>query len=218
MSTVKYYLAKNNEFVIENYNQAPTFASFFPGIAGVFGCPMWVFYGNRGQCITSAGVEDKNGAIIEFHPANKAFRQVSLQGFRTFIRVDGKYYEPFQESSPFKHEMRILPDCLKISETNPKLKIRVEVEYFTLPEERFPAFSRTLRITNLSAKKRAIEVLDGLPAIIPFGFDDSLLKRISNTIAAWCEVENLAARAPFFKLKVAPADNSETTFLGQRPQ
>ena len=213
MNPVKYYLSKSSGFVIENYNQAPTFASFFPGIAGVFGCPMWVFYANRGQCITSAGVQDKNGAIIEFQPANKAYRQVSLQGFRTFIKVDGKYYEPFQEASGLQHEMRILPDCLKLSEINPKLKIKVEVEYFTLPEERYPALSRTLRITNLSPKKRSVELLDGLPVIIPFGFDDSLLKRLSTTIEAWSQVTNLGERAPFFKLKVTPADISETTLL-----
>ncbi len=55
MSKPKYYISNNDEFIIENYNLSPTFSSFFPGIAGIFGIPMWVFYANRGQCITSFG-------------------------------------------------------------------------------------------------------------------------------------------------------------------
>ncbi len=43
---VKYYLDKSGEFVIENYNYAKPFFSFFPGIAGTWGIPAWVFYVN----------------------------------------------------------------------------------------------------------------------------------------------------------------------------
>ncbi len=213
MGKPKYYISKDNEFVIENYNQAPTFASFFPGIAGVFGCPMWVFYANRGQCITSAGVQDKNGAMLEFQPANKAFRAASLQQFRTFLKVDGKFYEPFAETSPHPNQMLITADSLKLVEENKKLKLRIEVLYFTLPNTSFPGLGRIVRLVNLGAKKRRIEIVDGLPILIPFGFDDSLLKRMSTTTEAWCTVENLEEKAPFFKLKVLPADISETKYL-----
>ena len=213
MKKPKYYISKQNEFVIENYNSAPTFSSFFPGIAGVFGCPMWVFYANRGQCITSAGVKDKNGAIMEFQPANKAFRLSSLEGFRTFIKIDGKFYEPFSERTAHRREMRITSDRLRIAEINSELKLKVEVEYFTIAGESFPALARTVKVGNLSAKKRAVEIIDGLPVMIPFGFEDSLLKRISQTIEAWCSVENLDEGAPFCKLKVLPADAAETKVL-----
>ena len=57
-----YALGPSGEFVIENYNRAKPFASFFPGIAGPHGIPMWVFYVNRAQCICSIGVEDKETA------------------------------------------------------------------------------------------------------------------------------------------------------------
>ncbi len=69
----RYYLNKKNEFVIENYNYAKPFANFFPGIAGKYGIPMWVFYVNRGQCISSFGIKDKDQAILEFFPANKSW-------------------------------------------------------------------------------------------------------------------------------------------------
>jgi hypothetical protein len=213
VSQPKYYVSKDGEFVIENYNQAPTFASFFPGIAGVFGCPMWVFYTNRGQCITSAGVHDKNSAIIEFNSANKAYRNVAHQGFRTFIKVDGEFYEPFSSRQDLRRTMKILPHSIKLTEENAALKLRVEVVYFTVPGERFPALARVVKVTNLAKKPRRLEIIDGLPAMIPYGFENDLLKRISTTIEAWCTVENLANGAPFYKLKIMPADVSETKFL-----
>jgi len=213
MKKPRYYISKNHEFVIENYNSAPTFSSFFPGIAGVYGCPMWVFYTNRGQAITSAGVHDKNGAIMEFQSANKAFRLVSQTGFRTFLKIDGVFYEPFSGGSAGKNEMRITAHDLTISEENPKLKIRVEVNYFTVANENFPALARVVTVKNLSNKNRKIEVIDGLPSVVPYGFADDLLKRLSRTIEAWCVAENLDNHAPYYKLKVSPSDVSETQFV-----
>ena len=96
----QYFLAPDGQFVIENYNQAAPFTNFFPGIAGVWGIPMWVFYVNRGQCICSFGIESKDKSILEFQPANKAFRLTASQGFRTFLKVKSGakifYYEPFR--------------------------------------------------------------------------------------------------------------------------
>jgi hypothetical protein len=211
----KYSLSSKNEFIIENFASAPAFSSFFPGIAGLFGCPMWVFYANRGQCVASAGVQDKNGAIIEFQPANKAYRDVSLSGFRTFLKVDGEFYEPFSGLSPFPNKMIISPDSLTIVEENPKLKLKVEATYFTLPNENFPALARLVRLHNRGTKARKVEIIDGLPVIIPFGFDNDLLKKISQTIEAWCTVENLDGGAPFYKLKVLPADCAETKLISE---
>ncbi|MFA5840095.1 MAG: cellobiose phosphorylase [Candidatus Margulisiibacteriota bacterium] len=210
MAVPRYYLADSGEFVIENYNLAPTFSSFFPGIAGLFGCPMWVFYANRGQCITSMGVQDKDGAILEFQPANKAYRTVALQGFRTFIKVDGKFYEPFSEQSPYPNKMIISPAGLKLVEENPKLKIKVEVNYFNIVNQSFPGLARTVTITNLDSKKKEIEIVDGLPVMIPAGFGNDLLKKICQTIEAWCLTENLEKDVPFFRLKVMPSDEAKT--------
>lgn len=62
---VKYKFNDKNEFVIEGYDKAKTIASFLPGIAGVEGIPMWSYYVNRGQCMGSFGVKDKNNTIME---------------------------------------------------------------------------------------------------------------------------------------------------------
>jgi len=96
------YSIDNDEFIIENYNNAKAFASFLPAIAGLWGKPLWVYYVNRGQAIANFGVKDKDGAIIEFNAANKAWRQTALQGFRTFYKVNGGFYEPFRNLPDLK--------------------------------------------------------------------------------------------------------------------
>src|SRR5687768_7702127 len=114
------YSLRDDVFVIQNYNQARPFASFLPGIAGEFGKPVWFFYTNRCQCVSSFGVRNKNGAMLEFYPANKAYSTTALLGFRTFFRVKGEpgYYEPFQasEEAGNEQELRIRPEEIEIVE------------------------------------------------------------------------------------------------------
>src|ERR1700691_5348829 len=112
--TKPYYLDGNGAFVIEDYQHAKLFADFFPGVSGLYGIPMWAFYVNRGQAVSSFGIESKDKAILEFEPANKAYRLSSIQGFRTFLKImDGKkqlFYDPFANSlvSPYKTSQRML--------------------------------------------------------------------------------------------------------------
>src|SRR3974377_1076991 len=126
--TAKFTL-RDDTFVIEQYNQARPFASFLPGIAGEYGKPMWVFYTNRGQCISSFGVRNKACSMMEFYPANKAYTATPLLGFRTFIRFKkGKQwelYEPFSlhPAQDCRQILRIRPHEIEIEETNRALGI-----------------------------------------------------------------------------------------------
>ncbi len=87
-------------FVIEQYNDRVPFAGFLPGVAGSRGRPAWVFYVNRGQAVASLGVRNKDGAFLEFHPADKAWQLTPERGFRTFVEIIGSadrtVWEPFQ--------------------------------------------------------------------------------------------------------------------------
>jgi len=80
-------LDETNRFVISSYQQQRPFASFLPGIAGSLGIPMWAFYVNRGQAISSFGVESKDSPLMEYQPANKAYQMTPYTGFRTFIKL-----------------------------------------------------------------------------------------------------------------------------------
>ena len=61
------YRLENNEFIIENYDSKTPFTSFLPGLTGEDGIPLWSFYVNRGQCLTSFGIEKKENPIMEFN-------------------------------------------------------------------------------------------------------------------------------------------------------
>ncbi len=205
-----------NRFVLRDYASLRPFASFLPGIAGPDGIPLWVFYVNRGQAIASFGVHSKDHPIVEFQPANKAYQQTAYLGFRTFVKLGGEIYEPF---SPFgeraesrraaSRRMAIGMNELELEETDAERGLSTRVLYFTVPHENFAALARQVTLTNTSAKPLAIQVLDGLPALIPSGVSNGLLKDIHRTIEAWMEVFNLEARAPFFRLRATPGDTAE---------
>jgi hypothetical protein len=210
--TPNYTLGENGEFIVKNYNFSKPFSGFFPGIAGLYGKPMWAFYVNRAQGICSMGIDGKDGAILEFQPANKAYTLTSTYGFRTFLKInkDGNtyYYEPFSEASDYHREnlMAIGHSDLYIEEKNHTLGIAISVRYFCIPGEPFSALARELTIKNDSDSNMSFEVLDGIPFILPFGFSEWLAKGMCNTIQAWMHVLNLKNKIPLYKLKVVVAD------------
>ena len=116
-------MADNIEFKIDDYNNAKAFASFLPAIAGVWGKPLWVYYVNRGQAISNFGIRDKDGAMLEFTAANKAWRQTALQGFRTFYKIKGRFFEPFRNYPDLKERkisqtMFVKPASIRLLERN----------------------------------------------------------------------------------------------------
>ncbi|MDD2689847.1 MAG: cellobiose phosphorylase, partial [Candidatus Omnitrophica bacterium] len=220
----KYYLDANGEFVIENYNFAKPFANFFPGIAGKYGIPMWVFYVNRAQAISSFGTRDKDHAILEFFPANKAWQLTPSQGFRTFIKVgsreNNEFYEPFRNDLTnlgfeTSNKMSISSYGLKLQEDNLSLGLKIKVEYFNIPQDSYAGLVRIVSVKNTSKVTRKIQVLDGLPQIIPFGTSNLFLKKLGRTIEAWMNVENMDKGVPFYKLAVDPTDRPEVIHISE---
>ncbi len=216
-TSMPYHLNQDGGFIIDDYQAEKTFANFFPGVAGLYGIPMWAFYVNRGQAISSFGIESKDKAILEFQPANKAYRTTSLQGFRTFLKIGQKFYEPFAnpQVSPYKirQRMTITSHDLTIEETNATLGLRVRVNYFTLPEEPFAALVRQVHIENLSRRKLSVACVDGLPVINPYGLKDWLSKNLSRTVEAWATVQQVDRKTPFYQLKVEVADTPQVTHI-----
>ena len=66
---INYELEQDGRYRIDNYDEAPAFSSFLPGIGGPNGVPLWCMYVNRAQAVVSFGVENKDNAIAEFLPA-----------------------------------------------------------------------------------------------------------------------------------------------------
>lgn len=219
---VGYRLKEDGSFIVENYNFSKPFASFFPGIAGLYGIPMWVFFVNRGQGICSFGTNSKDQPILEFFPANQAYQMVFTRGFRTFIKINKKatslFYEPFHDSLNnlrYTRKNRMVVNCanLQLEEHNATLGLSVAVDYFAIPCDNFAALVRAVTIRNTSPAPKEFELIDGLPIMIPYGVSNMFLKKLSRTIEAWMGIENLENRAPFYRLKVDPTDRPEVIHI-----
>ena len=190
---------------MKNYGRKSTFAGFLPGIAGEKGIPLWCFYVNRGQGVVSFGVDDKEHEIMEFYPAHLAYQNVKRTGFRTFIRKGVQFYEPFADET-LSQEMNIGMNTLTITEENPESGLKTEVCYYILPEEGTGALVREVSITNLTEKAAKLEILDGMPAVIPYGVSVENLKNMTQTAKAWMQAEDFQGRAELFRLRASMDD------------
>ena len=212
--TEEYQLNGQGHFIIKNYQNKKTFASFLPGIAGKLGIPIWAFYVNRGQGIASFGSENKDSSIMEFYPANKSYQNVATKGFRTFFKLkdtkNGTIYEPFRNlNENITTEMIIAPHALTIKEINQELKLKIKVKYFILPNENFGSLIRRVSVRNLSNQPQQIEILDGMPILVPYGIEHGALKDVSQTISAWSKVYGFEDKTPFYRLRASAEDEAE---------
>jgi len=199
-------------FCIRNFSRAKPFSSFLPGIAGLNGIPMWVFYTNRGQCISSFGTESKDGAIFEFQSANRAYNLASSRGFRTFInwkRKGNSGFKEFFSNDQTETVMKIRPYELEIEENDPVSGFSMNIVYFTVPGQPCAMFARIATLRNNGKDPAEIELLDGLPNIVCFGMLENFLKNMSRTIEAWSHVDNLDKNAPFFHIEAMNDDKPD---------
>ncbi len=205
---------EQQRFILTDYASARPFSSFLPGLAGPQGVPLWVFTVNRGQAIASFGVESKDHPIVEFQPANKAYQLTPYLGFRTFLKIDAQPYEPFApDRTSIDRRMAVGMNELELQEINYTIGLQTNVVYFTVPQENFAGLVRQVTFKNISVQPRAFEVLDGLPAITPYGVNNAQLKEISRTIEAWMEVFNLDQGLPFYRVCASIADGAEVAAI-----
>ncbi|WP_455715493.1 hypothetical protein [Anaerosporobacter sp.] len=200
-------LDDKKRYQIKDYGKKSTFASFLPGISGKNGIPIWCYYVNRGQGVTSFGVDCKDRAIMEFFPAHQAYQNVKVQGFRTFIKKEGSYFEPFKED--YKNtSMSIGMNELELRHHDEKHQIETCVTYYILPGEKLGALVRKVRIKNLSDEACNLEVLDGMPAVIPYGVNMGSMKEMGQTTKAWMQVEDVQTKTPYFRVRVSMEDTA----------
>ena len=220
-----------DRFVMEDYDARATFSSFLPAIAGYFGKPAYTFYVNRGQTVSSFGIESKDYPILEFNPANKAYQSTNYLGFRTFVRgtrtnaIGGSSFqiEPFSAANtrnlddpnddPDKPK-RILyagMNEVEIKEIDGVNGLTTGVHYFTLPEENFAALVRRTTFANTGNGDLELEILDGLAQIEPSGGPlEGMLKAMGRTLQGWFNVDHAddTLTMPFYHMSTEPSDNA----------
>lgn len=210
-----YYFDSIGRFVIEQYNDQSAFSSFLPGIAGAKGRPAWVFYVNRGQAIASFGVRNKDGAFLEFFPADKAYQLTPSRGFRTFLKISDDAqvltYEPLQRgiSKSVRQRMFITPHEVGVEEINPELEFSIRADMYTMPEASVAGLIRRVEICNTSSRVKHFEIVDGLPQVLPYAMNQWIVKFMSRTSEAFMRVEGVDENMPFYRLKVWPTDSPQ---------
>jgi hypothetical protein len=206
---VKYYFNDQKQFCIEDYDSAKPFASFLPGVAGIDGIPMWVYYVNRGQAISSFGIENKDNPILDFTPANLSYRRTEVDGFRTFIKVDGVFHECFtSRNDQVNKTMKIETNSITLEEKNLELQFKVIVKFFNVAKDDYPGLIRKVEFINLSNKPRHIEVVDGLATLWPYGTSQFSIKNMANLAVAWFDVFNMDQQLPFYRNRSTTEDTA----------
>ncbi|HPG43071.1 MAG TPA: hypothetical protein PLJ98_04600 [Acholeplasmataceae bacterium] len=192
---------------IDNYDQKKPFASFLPGVAGTFGIPMWAYYVNRGQLISSFGLESKDQPILDFSPANMAYRRTEIDGFRTLLKIDGHVVEPFSSDQANKRKMFVEMNAIGLTETIKD--VNIEVKYFNVSEKAYPGLIRKVTLSNLGKKPLHVELIDGLATLWPFGTNQFMIKNMSNLAVAWFDVFNEERKMPLLKNRSTTEDTAE---------
>lgn len=204
------YRLENKTFVIDDYDKMPPFSSFLPGLAGVKGIPIWTFYTNRGQGINSFGVGHKGNAIMEFNSANAAYENTAIKGFRTFLKIDGEYYEPFfKEEEDAQRSIRINKNSFKVIENNTKYGIETTVTYYVLPNESIGALVRMVSVKNTGDQAKKIEIIDGLPRIIESGISNGEFKEMNFLFKSWAYIKNIENKIPYYTLRASTKDSAD---------
>ncbi len=210
-NTPNYSFDEHLRFIIEDYNWAKPLSSFFPGIAGKWGIPLWVYYVNRGQAVCSLGSQDKDGAILEFLSFNRACQWVGLQGFRTFLRInENPVYEPFRKvrNPNVSQKLMITSHELTLQERNVDLNIEIQVRYYPLVQAPLPGLVRHVQVANLGDTTLDIQLVDGVPRILPYGVKFEHVNVTSRHIEGMMGVFEVGG-VPLFRLKQTPADSAE---------
>jgi len=217
-------------FVMEDFDSKPTFSGFLPGVAGYYGKPVWSFYVNRGQGISSFGMQSKEYPILEFNAANKAYQVTPFVGFRTFIKgtrgLKSFDIEPFSSRTTRnlgnpeynkdkpKRIMYVGPNEMEVKEVDAIHGITTSAKYIVLPEENFASMVRLTKFTNTGSSDLTISALDGLAKIEPSGGRlDGAFKNMGRTIEGWMGVEHAddTLTKPFFKMSTEPGDSASVT-------
>ena len=219
---------------MEDYDAKSTFASFLPGVAGYFGKPVWAFYVNRGQGISTFGIESKDFPLLEFNAANKAYQLTPYIGFRTFVRgtrknaIAGSSFdiEPFSTATSRnladpegnldkpKRVLYVGTNEVEIQEIDGVNGLTTAVKYFVLPEENFAALVRRATFSNSGTTEVELQILDGLAKIEPSGGRlDGMLKSMGRTLEGWFGVSHAdeSLNMPFYKMSTEPGDSAKVT-------
>lgn len=154
----------------------------------------WMFISSNGGL--SAGRKDSENALFPYYTDDKITESAEITGSKSIFRVhkDGKVdvWEPFSERFEGKYEVQrnlyknIHGNKLLFEEVNLDLELSFRYQWCT--SEQYGFIRRSI-LSNKSGASIAVEILDGLQNIMPYGVPSDLQMRSSNLVDAYKKSE-----------------------------
>ncbi len=192
-----------------SFDRSAPYSSFLPGIAGVNGKPLWLYFVNRGQAVACFGTQDKDHAIMPFQSAFLHQARVEQEGFRTLLRWrehdEWHFYEPFRAAEEAARSLDTTPSSLFLKEEGNAKGLDFQVSYTTVANETCPCLLRTVTLKNSSATSRSLEILDGFPRLIPYGLNHSASQNEPFVSLGYLKIDGLEEGLPFYRFLDAPS-------------
>ncbi|MDF3130133.1 hypothetical protein P0Y35_13075 [Kiritimatiellaeota bacterium B1221] len=192
-----------------SFDRSAPYSSFLPGIAGLYGKPLWLYFVNRGQAVACFGTQDKDHAIMPFQSAFLHQARVEQEGFRTLVRWqeadEWRFYEPFRAAEEAERSLDTTPSRLFLSEEANGLGMDFEVSYTTVPGETCPCLLRSVTLHNRSDVRRRLEILDGFSRLIPYGLTHAASQNEPFVSLGYLKIDGLEEGLPFYRFLDAPS-------------
>lgn len=209
------YVSLNDEryYRIENSHLMP---DFFMSLVGA--SDHWMFISSSGAL--TAGRQNADNALFPYAADDQISAARSGTGSTTLVRLSShseserksEIWDPFGAQTAGPHVIRRnlyktpLGNKLVFEEINESLQL--VFRYRWTFSERF-GFVRSCRLQNISSDSKALDLLDGLQNVLPYGVGSDFTMRFSNLANAYKKSELIDSEIGLFYLSSIPTDRAE---------
>ena len=189
---------------ISNCHQMP---DFFMSLVGAG--DHWMFVASNGAL--TAGRRNPDLALFPYAADDQISAARGNTGSATLIRSDAELWQPFDSRAGVDIRRNLyktpLGNKLVFEEVNEKLQLTYRYRWAF--SQRF-GFVRTCHLVNHGPTSKALDLLDGIQNVLPYGVGSDFMMRFSNLANAYKKNELLAdSNIGLFYLSSIPTDRAE---------
>ncbi len=172
----------------------------------------WMFLSSTGGL--TAGRGDASCALFPYETDDRLHRNAGVIGPVTAVRLPGvdTVWTPFRGSPPAGVSRTlyksVVGDSVLFEEVNPSMGLTFRYRWAS--SHRF-GFVRTATLVNETNAPSAVDLIDGLLGVLPYGLDPAVYQRMSNLTNAYKrgEIVDGAGRLAVYSLESRVVDRTE---------
>lgn len=206
------YLKINNEYYYKISN-SDQMRPFFMSI--VSDSNHWMFISSNGGL--SAGRKDSNHSLFPYYTDDKITEGAEITGSKSIFRIHNKgvthLWEPFSIRFQGKYQIsrnlykNAISNKIIFEEINHDLNITFKYQWSS---SNVFGFVKTSTLINHNSEDVAVEVLDGIQNVLPYGVGADLQTRVSNLVDAYKRTElDIESGLGIFALSAKIVDKAE---------